>query len=230
MKFMKKVKKLGLCLSLCLLTLPLNTINAAEIYDESSASSAEQTASGMFSHLTDSDKVLKLSDGSYLHGEAEVYDMDHELLTTYDSNTDPEAITVAKAKEECIEQIEADLANEENQKDSRYANWPPRKDMYLSYGASYSRIITEGSSPGWRFSEFSFFPKAGTGDYLRWRTYGDSARVGSRGDANATYEGTLRGTPIYEGKYYWLSFNPGQAYYSYQPKSGSYYQVANVDI
>lgn len=226
---MKKIIVLGISSFLAFSTF---NIRASEsiLENEVDSSEAEQITSGMFDELDESEQVLELPDGGFLHGKAELYD-GNKLIAIYDSDVDSQAITIKNARKRIARQIEKGATN-----NKITTVGIPTKRYLLSYGSSYQSKPFSGS--GWRFSGYQFaIPGPGfPADeyYLRWSTHGDSGRVGNHVEAINTLNskvGKLYGNPIYEGNSYWFTYGAlGQIYFTYNPNPGTYYYVKNIDL
>lgn len=197
-------------------------VHAADYHEPVSADPIDS----MFENLEDSDSVLHLPQGGYLHGTCEVYDASSPdtLIATYDSQNNPASITVRQAKKEMKASRSSGI--------STYGANPPGTDtlLVLKYGADYTS--EPFSASGWRFGGKQFKAASGSGgDYLRWTSYVDGGRVGNYNEAYATKNsGTIQGTALEAGVSVWNSEgNLGQIYYTYNPLAGTYYNVANVN-
>ena len=140
------------------------------------------------------------------------------ILGIYDSEIDPEAVSVEEAKQ---------IVNGERSFVSHMGrSASPSTSLYVLKGnTSYRSDAFSGS--GWRFSNYYFKPASGTGEYLLWSSFIDGGRVGSYDDACATLNGTLSGMelPVNTAKYYRNA--GGQQYFTYNPIKGTYYVVSN---
>lgn len=205
---------------------------AAELPTESRMRAMENTmvatATNPFPNLSDNDLVLVFPDGSVLYGEMEIeYPKSEDENTLLDSESDSRSITYGEYKK-----VAEKNAVEEN-------SWVSRPQLRGASPAPASTIKTlksngsyksnAFSASGWRFAESNFKPEAGTGMYLRWQTYKDSAMVGSASDAQSTYRtGLGYGTAIYTGAArYITSPNSVTTYYTLNPVNGSHYTVSN---
>ena len=226
---MKKIIVLGISSFLAFTNF---NIRASEsiVENKVDSSESEQITSGMFGELNESEQVLELPDGGFLHGKVELYDGD-KLIVIYDSDVDSKAITIKNARKRIARQIEKGATDRQIT-----TAGIPTKRYLLSYGSSYQSKPFSGS--GWRFSGYQFgIPGSGyPADeyYLRWSTHGDSGRVGTYVDAINTLNsrvGKLYGNPIYEGNSYWFTYGAqGQIYFTYNPNPGTYYYVKNIDL
>ena len=166
------------------------------------------------------EKVLPMPGGRFLYGSCVVTDLNNPdiILGIYDSEIDPEAVSVEEAKQ---------IVNGERSFVSHMGrSASPSTSLYVLKGnTSYRSDAFSGS--GWRFSNYYFKPASGTGEYLLWSSFIDGGRVGSYDDACATLNGTLSGMelPVNTAKYYRNA--GGQQYFTYNPIKGTYYVVSN---
>ena len=82
-----------------ILLVPTLSVHATE-QDGMTEEKAVEIADNMFENIDASQKILKTSDGGYLIGKATVTSVDDydEIITTYDSDMDPNSISVEEAK------------------------------------------------------------------------------------------------------------------------------------
>lgn len=226
-----KVKYFGLATLLGMLALT-SSVNAETIDDHKPAEiDIDKMNDEIFSDLKDTDLVLEMPEGGFLYGQATEYSADNmnKVIAKYDSETDPNSVTVAEAKE--ILKKDYLSAREDDTNIVPYGAAPPASNRVreLEYGKKYYSAYFTGK--GWRFSDVQWKAAPGTGDYLEWSSLVDSGRVGSYGEAYATYkDGLLLGTVINEGTYVWNSEGgQGQVYFTFNPISGTQYYVENVD-
>lgn len=226
------MKKRLLCLSVLLGGMILSSLSTV---------SASETQSDLFVGYSENEKVLEMPNGGYLIGEAELVDansfneltQDYDIVyESYNSKTDPNAITVAEAKEDILEEI----ANNENAVESRHggSNIPDitKNTVVLKNNGSY--LSTNFSGSGWQFSRYAFLSESSTGDYLLWSAIIDSGIVGSANQAietkRASEQGVIQvqGTAIYPGvpQYVTRGRNP-MIFYSYNPAANSQFKVEN---
>lgn len=226
------MKKRLLCLSVLLGGMILSSVSTV---------SASETQYDLFVGYSENEKVLEMPNGGYLFGEAELVDatsfneltQDYDIVyESYNSKTDPKAITVAEAKEDILEEI----ASNENAVESRHggSNIPDitKSTIVLKNKASYSSTNFSGS--GWQFSRYAFLSEASTGDYLLWNAIIDSGIVGSANQAietkQASNQGVIQaqGTAVYPGtpQYVTRGRNP-MIFYSYNPATNSRFRVEN---
>lgn len=210
---MIKLKRfIFLCLMFSVMN-PMISIKAAQIDD------SEILMNTIFDGLDETDKVLELPSGGFLYGEATDVDAEDEtiILASYNSETDENSVTVKEAVEiirngECIQSRGAGL---------------PSQTRLLSAGAVYTSNAFSGS--GWRFGGY-YFKSGGNGDWLKWSTFNDDGRVGDIGDATSVKNNANsgRGMNLYIGYPQYLNTaNGGLVYFTYNPKSGTYYRVEN---
>lgn len=210
---------------LFLVTLDNSTVTNA---DEISANANEdQIAKDRFSHLKDSDSLLVLPDGGFLHGEAIVTSNEdpNEVVAHYNSATDPNAITVSQARE-IMETNENKATFYDLEKViTPRATQPSGTTWGLSLGASYSSSAFTGS--GWRFAGYLFKAINSAGPYLNWRAHIGSGVVGTATEAWNTYSsGVAIGEAIYAGGSTRMSGT--STFYTYNPVKGTYYVVSNT--
>lgn len=222
---MHKCKVLSTLGVICCLPFTSIGINAAD-YHEPYTTDYENMVDSMFEGLSEDDLVLEMPEGGFLYGQCEDYDVDDPtvLLGEYDSETDPNSVTVAEAKEILLSQM-----NDEGIEPIGDAPPSNSKVRVLAYGDTYTSSPFSGT--GWRFSNLQFKPASGTGNYLRWSSYVDSGRVGNYNEGYATkYGGSTQGTSVKAGQTIWNSEEGlGQIYYTYNPIAGTYYVVKNVN-
>ena len=220
---MKKTKYLGLFALSGLLSLCLVNVQAAQYHEPIEA---DEIIESTFSDFKESELVLELPEGGFLYGQATEYSTSDltTVLAEYDSETDPNSVTVAEAKKI----LKADAAESETSVQP-YGAKPPEKNTIrdLAYGSKYYSSVFKQN--GWRFGEIQWraAPNSG-GDYLRWTSLIDAGRVGSYGEAYATYTGSIQGTVINANSSVWNSEGgQGQIYYTLNPIPGSQYVVEN---
>ncbi len=113
---MKKQIMLGLvflCSSSFVQLIDVSAESKTTMHDESSEIATiirkqAEIVESMFSNLEETDKVLELPDGGYLHGKAMFYDSNSVIISeensiVYNSDTDPNSKTVAEVKASLIE-------------------------------------------------------------------------------------------------------------------------------
>lgn len=222
---MSKIKYLGLLSLLGMIALPITDVQAAQYHEPISVG---EMVNDSFEGLDETDLVLEMPEGGFLYGEAIEYSTDdpNTVIANYNSETDPNSVTVAEAK--AI--LKEDAAIKEHEVEV-YGATPPTADRLrqLPYGSRYVSTIFTGN--GWRFADVQW--KAGPnsgGEYLRWSSLVDGGRVGSYGEAYATYTGSLQGTAINVNSWVWnTEYGQGQIYYTFNPISGTQYVVENID-
>lgn len=201
--------------------IPLTTISAstAGVKDPTSLES-----------LSDTDKVLVMPDGAILNGTISVKSNSllDKAIPSINSATNPNAITWGELKKETktsnnnLSKVFSSkkLVDRNNLRGSS----PATQHWTLEAGKYYSSNAFSGS--GWRFGGYIFETPPVAADYLLWGSHGDAGRVGNYNDAMNTWNnGGNYGIQINNGAQAYFE-GPAQ-YYSYNPKSGSYYGVAN---
>ncbi|MGG5341190.1 hypothetical protein [Enterococcus sp. AZ192] len=185
----------------------------------------EEEIEGRFFGMENEKSVIITPEGGILHGEMTVYDSDDQVIEYYNSETDPDATTVAKLKYKFRNTPKNLLDVGVAPRVARPASGPPK---VLSYGGEY--ISNKFSGSGWQFAGYLFKPATGTGNFLRWSTYNDSGRVGDEAQAWSTYNGGLAGNVLDPGPARWFTgANAVTTYYSFNPVNGSFYFVANKE-
>ena len=220
---MKRIKFLGLLALSGMFLIPLVNVQAAQYHDPIDL---DEIVESSFSGLEESELVLEMPEGGFLHGQATEYSTSdlNTVIAEYDSETDPNSVTVAEAREILkADAIEAETSIQP------YGAVPPSNNTLrkLKYGDKYDSKIFTGN--GWRFSDVQWKAESG-GDYLKWWSTVDSGMVGSYGEAYATYSGSIQGTLINLNTYVWNSENgQGQVYYTVNPIPGTQYHILNAD-
>lgn len=208
------------------------SISASGQYGEvNSVQDKVANVQALFSDFKPTDKVLRVA-GGYLQGKMEMVDESGNKVK-YNSETDPNSITVAEA-----EKIEIDIVtspttilNESlRDKNPRFPN-PPTKQISLSRGETYTSGSFNGGA-GWEFAGYKFMNQSGAST-MTWWSYGDVGRAGDMRDARNQYNNPYGS--------YGIQLNPGvptgvyptdgdfyTTYYSWQPASGSYYRVQGI--
>lgn len=210
---MTRIKK---CICLCLMIFIMNPITSVKANE---VDNSEILMNTLFEGLDETDKVLELPDGGFLYGEAMDVDAEDETIVyeSYNSQTDENSITVKEAVEI--------IQNEESIQ--LRGSGLPSQTRLLAAGAIYTSNTFSGS--GWRFGGY-YFKSGGNGDWLKWHTFNDDGRVGDIGDATSVKNnaGSSRGMNLYVGYPQYLNTaNGGLVYFTYNPKSGTYYRVEN---
>jgi len=194
-----------------------------------------------FQDLKESDSILVMPSGAYLHGKATIFNKDSsKIVATYDSNqplsTKNNAIkiiTVAEARKEIDESTGISLPNFY----STRTNVPPAQTQDNIVGVNPGASIWENLSIGanWQFSRayFASWPQS-SGQYLLWKAHVDDGRIADMGDSRKQYY-DQRGAYGALIKYsspasYYTSTGTWwheMAFNSYAPKKGTSYQVSN---
>lgn len=186
-------------------------------------------ADELFSSYDADKSVIKLPEGGFLQGHCIVVDLYDESIvySEYDSDADPNSLTVEEAKDDLISQAQV---NNGLSIEARGANVPSQVKI-MNSGAHYTSNNFTNSS-GWRFSGYLFRCANGSLGYQTWRSYVDGGRVGALGEAinqknnpNASY-----GYDLNVGKSLKLGTNNNGGYislcyYTYAPISGTYYTI-----
>ena len=224
-----KIIKISIIGALLTTFLSISSINAAQYHNPiQHENENENIVNEMFSGLKDDDLVLEIEEGSFLAGPGVATYTNlstGEVIAEYNVYSDENSITVNEAKDIILEEM--------NNPSTTYrgANPPSSNTLItLNYGQIYYSNKFSGS--GWRFSEHQFKAKSGSGgDYLRWRSFIDSGRVGNYNEGYATKNsGTIQGTTLNVDQYVWNSEGSlGQIYFTYNPLAGTYYEVANIN-
>lgn len=208
--------------------LTTNTANASEI-DEPIRSGTIQNAD-YFQNMNDDEKVLALPNGGFLHGEGTLYNVKdpNKAIEVYNSKTDPKSITVGQAKKVLEDQKNNAVTDVLSSESIPRGATPPSALINLSYGGSYTSDYFNGS--GWRFAGYLFAAVNSSGSDLRWESHGDQGCIGTKQQAiNTLDSGYAEGTLINNGEYLYLYGWVAKTYYVFNPPSGVYYYVGNVD-
>lgn len=219
---MKKISLITLSTLAILFSICLPNFNVLA-KEQDTSTEIIKTTENMFSDLDNNEKVLMLPDGGYLHGSGFITDSENsdQIIAEYNSETDPNSITVQEAKAQVVNSIKNDTSIIQPR-----AATVPTQNFTLAANASYRSSNFSGS--GWRFGGYRFYPEPSSGYYLLWTSYGDDARVGNTWEATQTLNGTISGTTIYNNVSTYVNKGTlGQIYYSYNPVNDSYYIVAN---
>ncbi|NBA39235.1 hypothetical protein [Enterococcus hirae] len=224
---MKGIKSLFAAVSLLSFSVILLDGKITYADENSTMSHKSQVVHDRFSHLKDTDSLLVLPDGGFLHGEAIVTSRENpdQVVARYNSDNDPNAITVSQARK--------GIKENENKSDfyildqliSPRATKPSGTVWGLSLGASYSSSAFSGS--GWRFAGYLFKAINSAGPYLNWTSHVGSGVIGTETEAWNTYSsGYAIGEAIYAGG---ATRKSGTStFYSYNPVNGTYYVVSNT--
>ena len=193
----------------------------SKVDSDVAVSEDDQIIEEMMASFDSSKKVLQLPEGGFAQGEIIEYEDESEnaeITAYYNSELTKDAVSVARAKN--ILRSKAFKHNVGIPEISTYAATYPIKQYVLGRGTTYvSHYFTE---PGWRFSGYKFKAAPGTGTWLLWTSYKDSALVGTLRQAQQRIGTTLQpSTPTYVNGTDWLM------YYTFNPVKNSYYVVAN---
>jgi hypothetical protein len=178
----------------------------------------------LFKGLQDSDKVVELDDGTFLHGEATigVVGANEDEMITVNSETAPNAVTIDVAKEILLED-----------EGKNYFKPMPRGfvSSFNYKGLRYGSFVTGtfSRSVGWN-SLNTVYQSTERGAYLRYYSGEDSAMVGTAQQATRTFSGSLSGNllPINSYKYF-AGINTMYTYYGRSNMPWQGYQIANID-
>ncbi|MFV0560152.1 MAG: hypothetical protein ACK5NA_05500 [Enterococcus sp.] len=183
-----------------------------------------------FLGLKESDSILFLPDGSYIHGELKEYSLTDltQVVAQYNSETDSSAVTVSEAREilkrdkENYRQNESLLQNIKNPRGTS----PSNTVRELGLGAAYTSSSFTGN--GWRFAGYRFKAVNSPGPNLKWSVTGGSGIVGYDWQAWNTYESGVKiGTAIAPGDYP-VGIDAYSTFYAYNPINGTRYHVSNT--
>lgn len=202
-----------------------NETHAAERKDKPlSGSVTEQEIQNRYS---DNAKILILPEGGFLHGEMiETSIKTGKVVASYNSETDPNAITWGEIKDKLTDQLSKNPNNPGLLAGQLRGATPPSTVRGLAYGASYSSNLFSGS--GWRFAGYLFKAINSVGPLLRWESHNDNGVIGTETQAwNTLDSGYAEGTLINKNAYLYL--NGTKCYYNHNPQNGTYYWVGNVD-
>lgn len=239
---MKKTRLLSIAILLGILIIPANEVFATHTDENDTKKNEtqeekirieEERLDVAFSDEEDTDLVLELPDGGIISGPGDfkVYDLDGNLIETYNIETDPNSVTVEEYKADRLESIVTDEDNNTipNLGISLFGTSIPTKYLELDFDQEYKSNGFSGS--GWRYGELFFRPAYGTGGYLRWTTYEDTANVCHY------YGGNMICWPMDKVKtpyWFWAYSHDGindlparNFYQIYNPKGNPYYKVAN---
>lgn len=177
-----------------------------------------------FNGLKDTDKVVELEDGTFLHGKATIgmLGANRDEMITVDSETAPNAVTVEAAKE-ILSENEGE--NNFNQM-LRGVSWSFNYKS-MPYGASVNGHFSR--SVGWN-SLNTVYQSTGGGPYLRYYSGYDSAMVGTAQQATRTFSGSLSGNFLSADTYrYFPGINTMYTHYSSSNVQHQSFQIANID-
>jgi hypothetical protein len=179
----------------------------------------------------DSDTIIILPDGGFLHGEATVSSNSNpqKIIAHYNSQTDQTAVKVGSLKKVLSENGTISLLGVNLSQDKVQGANVPSETMTLGYGAEYSSNSFSGS--GWRFEGYFFKAINSPLPNLIWSSHVDSGLVGTRTQANYTHNNGKQ--ELYDNTFVNIGARPAvsgtRVYYSFSPKDGTYYYVGNVD-
>lgn len=185
-------------------------------------------AQSRFEGSKESDKVLRVG-SDFLQGEMVVTNSDGSK-TYYNSETDPNSITVADVRRMEVEKatsVDSILYESLRDKNPRFPD-VPTNPKGLGTGTKYESGPFNGGK-GWEFAGYKFYNLTGAKN-MTWYTFGDVARAGDMADARLQ-KANPTGT-------YGIQLNPGvpqgvyptdggiyTTYYSWRPATGSYYRA-----
>ncbi len=188
-----------------------------------------------FQDLKDTDSILVMPSGIYLHGKATILNGENsEIVATYNSdqplsnkNDGIKKITVAEARQEINKNTGIPLPLFSSSKTNR----PPTEVVGINPGGSIWQNISLG--PNWQFSRsyFASWPQS-SGQYLLWKAHVDDGRIADKNasirqynDQAGAYGELIKASSpaaYYRGdNWYEMAFN------SYNPLSGTSYEAAN---
>lgn len=182
----------------------------------------------LLDNLDDSESIVVLPDGAIISGG--VFEIDDPALfdapVFIDTETSPAAITVGEYKETGDTTPKVKPVNP-LLRGARPAPDTPAGRYTIPFHGKYRSNAFSGS--GWRFAGYNFKPADGTGAYLQWQTYKDSAMIGTITTAMQTYNtGYAYGSALNTGTYIYRTGSRNYTtYYTYNPIPGSYYEVRN---
>lgn len=186
-----------------------------------------ETKFNFLEHLNDSDSLLVMPDGGFLHGTATTSNYgDGEILGYYNSDTDGKATTVGTVKK-IFSEISEEEGNLFNSKLGLTRGTKPSSTVIsLGLGASYSS--SKFSASGIRFAGYLFQTKGTAGDRLRYYSYNTVGAAGSKTDAQNVYSSqkwNAYGKLVYSSTYTYVG--GVSTYWVNNPKAGTYYYVKN---
>lgn len=199
-----------------------NVAYAAESYPRES----------FFEKFSDSDKMVELPNGGFLHGKAVVYESvdSDKIVKEYDSATDSSAKTVGEIKNQLQnESIKSNLTLNLNAENQPKGAGVPTQVVGIPYGGEY--VSEAFSSSGWRFGGYLFKAITSPLPNLIWSSHVDSGIVGTQAQADYTHshgsQSVYQGTVVGVGSR--VSLGGTRCFYTYSPINGTYYYVGNVD-
>lgn len=188
-------------------------VDAAEL--KSIPKEENQPTKKLFADLDDDEKVVQLPDGSFLKGEATYSSGITKSAIVFNSETDPNAISVEEANEIMIEGIEENSINLTPSLGTRGIIAEFRTVTIKNNG--YVQTAIDMKNVGWHSMPAVYVPAAGTGAYLLYKTEGDSALVGTGQQAvSSMFQGRTAGSAL--GNYSSAYYTGGETMYSYIPR------------
>lgn len=213
--------------------LALVSISSVGLFNTTSVLAAENhgdttitTKAKDLSELPDNQVVMSLPEGGFIANA----DGSSEFSQSQVEQNGGTLQTIAEVKEQQDKQATALVSGAElfSQRDSAFRNANPYTIWTRVLGDhQYYESLPFGGR-GWQFSGLKFRPAPGTGSYLAWHVEGDSGRVGTFAQAEATYLGNTQGVPIYIGQRQYVD-SAGQwlMFYTLNPAGDSKYIVEN---
>lgn len=162
----------------------------------------------IFTDLENDDTVVQLPNEAFLKGKAVCSNGTTDIV--FNSETDPNAVTVEEANDMIQEEQEDNSSN-------LTPSFATRGIMaeYRTYTIYSNSRVQQGFDmryTGWHSMNDVYVPSAGTGAYLLYKTQGDSAMVGTGQQALSTmFYGRTAGTPLVGENY----FTGGKTMYTY---------------
>lgn len=200
-----------------------NTLTEAAEYKEPTKVAQRPTEDFFFPGLKDTDKVVRLENGTFIYGEATVgeFGLRKNLLTIVNSETDPNSITVETAKK---------ILETEKPEDSNKIS-PRGITSSFNYVGLRHGGHAEGHfsrSAGWN-SLNTVYQSTANGPYLRYYSGYDSAMVGTAQQAVRTFSGGYAGNFLSADSYqYFSGINTMYTYYGSSNVQWQAYQIINI--
>lgn len=226
---------------------PFSNNEALKNYD---LSTTQEKVDQTFADLKETDKLTILPGGGFLHGKAgRTENSDPSKVTaSYDSETDPNAISLNDAKKLMTKQINEDIIAQKTQINKGYlsprGSAPPdiNSHYFLDGGQVYNS--QKFSNNGWQYAGYWFINvyKASSGQTLfggplDWKTNVDSGAVGDHIDVDHIHlDGwATAGMIIYPNTGYhriisYSTSRPELTYYTYQALPGTTYNVKGTGV